>query len=269
MQTRLISTQNAAFQVLLALRDNRQQRTKRGEIFVEGVAPINALVRTRVGATAVVCRSGVHLSDWAHDTITALAPQMRYEASSEIMAQLSDRTDPSELIVIAVRPQNRLDDVATGLQTMLVVVDRPSNPGNLGSLIRSADAFGASAVVTTGHGADPYDPRVIRASLGACFTTPIVQEPSAKRLEAFLESISAAGIRVVGTDSEGSTSLRGAELARPIALVFGNETTGLSARLRERIEQIVRIPMTGSVNSLNLACAASIVLYEVTAGRGS
>lgn len=267
METRLISRENAAFQVLLALRDNRQQRTKRGEIFVEGVAPINALVRARISAVAVACRSGTRLSGWASETIDSLAPQVRYELSPAMMERISDRTDPSELIVIAVRPRCRLEDVATGPGVMLVVVDRPSNPGNLGSLVRSADAFGASAVVTAGHSADPFDPRVIRASLGACFTTPVLHEPSAKRLEAWLDSISATGVRVVGTDSGGSMALPDAGLERPVALVFGNEATGLSARLRERVGQIVRVPMNGAVDSLNLACAASIVMYEVSRNR--
>ncbi len=263
MDVRRVTSENAAFQVILSLRDNRQKRMKRREIFVEGVAPVNSLARRSTQASAIIYPAGVRLSGWARDTIGRLAPPVAYEVAPHLMSRLSERSDPSELIVLARRPELALEALAVGTRDAFAVVDRPSSPGNLGSLIRSADAFGVSAVITTGHGVDIYDPRVIRASVGACFSTAVVHEPSSTRLFEWFESLRREGLRIVGTDSGGSVSLPDAELARPLAVVFGNEATGLSASLREQVDEVVAVPVSGTVSSLNLACAASIVLYHL------
>ena len=263
MQIRRVSTENDAYQVMLSLRDNRRKRLKHREIFVEGVAPINALALRNVRASAVVYAAGARLSGWAHDVIERLAPEIGYELAPDLMGRLSERSDRSEMIVLAPRPDLMLEDLPITTGDAFVVVDRPSNPGNLGSLIRSAGAFAVSAVVTTGHGVDLYDPRVIRSSLGACFTTPLVHEPSAARLFEWFDVLRGAGVRIIGTDSTGAVSLPDADLARPLAVVFGNEATGLSVSLRDQVDGLVAIPTSGTVTSLNLACAASIVLYHL------
>ncbi len=272
MKVQRISSENDIFQVLVSLRDNRQKRAKRGTIFVEGVAPINALADSQPATHAVAFPRKARLSGWTVDTIDRLEPATGYEIAPDLMERLSDRADPSELIVIAARPRCELRDIVPGRDFTVAVVDRPANPGNLGSLVRSADGLGIHAVVTTGHGVDIYDPRVIRASLGACFSTPVVHEPSAKRLIAWLQTMRDGNppLRVVGTDSGGATALSDARLSPPLAVVFGNEATGLSANLREVVDEVVAIPLRGRVDSLNLACAASILFYEVgraAAGR--
>lgn len=263
MEIRRVATENDAFQVMLSLRDNRRKRMKRGEIYVEGVAPINALARRNMRASAVVYAAGTRLSGWARDTIERLAPAVGYELAPDLMERLSERSERSELIVLVPRPELAIEDLPTGARDAFAVVDRPSNPGNLGALIRSAGAFDVSAVVTTGHGVDLYDPRVIRSSLGACFSTTVVHEPSSTRLFEWFDALRSAGVRIVGTDSSGAVSLPDADLARPIVVVFGNEATGLSVSLRDRVDGVVSVPTSGTVSSLNLACAASIVLYHL------
>lgn len=269
MKIQRISSENDIFQVLVSLRDNRQKRAKRDTIFVEGVAPINALADSQPYTHAVAFAQNTRLSGWAVDAIERLEPEIGYEIAPDLMDRLSDRADPSELIVLAARPRRDLADIVPGRNRTVAVADRPANPGNLGSLMRSADALGVDAVVTTGHGVDIYDPRVIRASLGACFSTPIVFEPSATRLVAWLSAMRTDDppVRIIGTDSAGATPLSDARLAPPLVMVFGNEATGLSANLREVVDEMVAIPLRGRVDSLNLACAASILFYE--AGRAA
>lgn len=274
MKVQRISAENDVFQVLVSLRDNRQKRAKRGVIFVEGVTPINALADANPDTHAVAFARNTRLSGWAVDTIERLAPETGYELAPDLMQRLSDRAEPSELIVLAARPRGELRQIETDRRLAAAVVDRPANPGNLGSLIRSADALGMAAVVTTGHGVDIYDPRVIRASLGACFSTPVVHEPSVHRLLAWFDRVRAGDPpgRVIGTDSAGAVAIGDAALAPPLVMVFGNEATGLSANLREIVDETVAIPLSGRVDSLNLACAASILFYEAgkaAAGDGS
>ena len=266
MRVASIQSVNDSFQILCALRDNRRKRAKRGEIFVEGVAAINALAATGRSAVSVAYTDGRRLSGWARETIERLQPHVAYELSAGLMESLSARTDPSELVVVAERPGSGLSDLpAPAADSVYVVVDRPSNHGNLGSLLRSAEAFGVSGVVTTGHGVDPFDPQVIRASLGACFYQTVVHEESSGRLFGWIEGLRRreTGLRVYGTDSKGSAPLAESTLERPAVVVFGNEATGMSASLFEKVDETVSVEIGGRVNSLNLACAASIVLYHL------
>jgi len=264
-----LETKNDDFQILESLKTNRHKRTKRGQIFVEGVAIVNRLVAARVPVDAIAYDAGAHLSDWARDVIETTEPAIRYELTPELMAELSDRANPSELILVARRPDATLADYASTRPELVVVLDRPSSPGNLGSAIRSCDAFGVDLVVVTGHACDTWDPQSLRASLGAVFAVPTIAEPSPARLIRWFDSLRAArdGFRVLGTDSGGSLQIDDASVRAPLAVIFGNEATGLSQTLREYVDDVVAIPMHGTVNSLNLASALSVVLYEIDRRR--
>lgn len=264
-----LEVRNDDFQVLESIKTNRHKRTKRGQIFVEGVAIVNQLVAARVPVEAIVHARGAHLSDWANDVILTTEPAIRYELAPELMAELSDRANPSELIVVARRPAATLADYAYASPELVVVLDRPASPGNLGSAIRSCDAFGVDLAIVTGHACDIWDPQSLRASLGAVFAVPTVAEPSPARLIEWLDSLRAAReeFRVLGTDSGGTMQIDDESVRSPVAIVFGNEATGLSQALRDYVADVVAIPMSGSVNSLNLASALSIMLYEIDRRR--
>jgi 23S rRNA (uridine2479-2'-O)-methyltransferase len=261
-----LSTRNDTYQIIESVKSNRRARARHGLIFVEGVAPINAAVATGMTAEMAVVPRRDRLSCWAHDTIQRLSPGRVIEINEPLFAELSERGTPSEMVLILRRPHPSLSDITIDRSSVIVVLDRPSNHGNLGSIIRSADAFGAVAVVTTGHCVDQYDPAVIRASLGAVFTTTVVHEPSSAGLRAWIQGVRGSwpGSAVLGTDSGGSVPLGQAPNRRPLVLIFGNEATGLAPGLRETVDAVVSIPISGYVNSLNLACAASIVLYSVS-----
>ena len=267
-----LSARNDTYQVLESLKTNRRARSKRNLIFVEGVAPINAAVASGVAAEIVVVPAARRLSGWANDTITRLRAKRLIEVDEPLFAELSDRGTPSELLAILDRPDVRLEEITVDAGSVVVILDRPSNHGNLGSIVRTSDAFGVRAVITTGHCVDHFDPAVIRASLGAVFTTPVVHEPSTVALQEWIAARKRArpGVAVIGTDSKGPVSLAGAQITRPTVVMFGNEATGLSPALREIASAIVSIPIPGHVDSLNLACAAGIVLYSLcthVAGR--
>jgi tRNA G18 (ribose-2'-O)-methylase SpoU len=150
---------------------------------------------------------------------------------------------------------------------LVVVFDRPTSPGNLGTLVRSADAFGACGVVVTGHAADIYDPRTVRASTGSLFTLPVVHVASAPDVLAWLEQ-ERGDLCIVGTDESGTTTVDRADLRGPTVLVVGNETTGISAAWRAACATVVSIPIGGGASSLNAAAAATVVLYEAARQRG-
>ena len=145
-----------------------------------------------------------------------------------------------------------------------VVFDRPTSPGNIGTLIRSADAFGAGGVIVAGHAADVYDPRSVRASTGSLFCLPVVRVASHRPVLDWIEGLRGQGLDValVGTDEDADLDLADTDLTQPTVVLVGNETTGVSAAWRDACHRLVRIPMVGAASSLNAATAASVVLYE-------
>jgi TrmH family RNA methyltransferase len=138
-----------------------------------------------------------------------------------------------------------------------------SEPGNAGTLIRIADAMGADAVVFAGHSVDPYNAKCLRASTGSIFSIPVVTENDAA---AAVSQLAGAGLRVLATTVDGEISLDspdlGADLAGPTAWMFGPEAHGLPAELAASATHRVHIPMPGSTESLNVAAAAAICLYQ-------
>lgn len=264
-----VGRENNEFQRLEVLKRNRAKRKQYGQIFVEGVAPVGALLKAGWSVHTVAYDRERPLSAWAQDVLRRARPQKVLRLAPELMEKLSDRTDPSELIVVAERRLRTLDEVQVNDRSIVVVFDRPSNHGNLGSLIRSCDAFGASGLVTLGHSVDPFDPAVIRASLGAFFSLPVVHCESPRGLERWLHDVRlrVPDMKVVGTSPQAPTPLDAADLSGPVTILLGNEAEGMSRALTALADECVFIPMMGSVDSLNVACAGTAVLYEVVRQR--
>jgi 23S rRNA (uridine2479-2'-O)-methyltransferase len=252
-----------AFQHAEVLKRNRTRRHQSGECFVEGVRPIQRLVDAGWAVRSAWSDRHRALSDWAEDIVRRSGAQRHYRLPAELMERLSDREEPSEVVMVAETRRPLLADLVLPDDFLVVVLDRPSSPGNLGTVARSADAFGAHAVVVAGHAADPFDPRAIRASMGAVFSVPVVAVASPAELAAWLAC--RPGVTVLGTDSDGDLPIRSADLSSSTVLMIGNEGAGLSYRLRELCTAIVRIPVR--TDSLNMATAASIVLYEAAGQR--
>ena len=253
---RKVSTRNAAFQQWQALLTNRTKRQRAGEFLVQGVRPITLAAEHGWEIRTLLHASGSK-SRWAEELLR------RYdhaELSGELMRELGEK-DEQELIAVVGLREDRLDRIPQREDLFVVVFDRPATPGNIGTLIRSADAFGAHGVIVTGHAADPYDPRAVRASTGSLFAIPVVRVPSHREVMAW-----ATG-RIVGTDEHGTIDVADADLTGPTVLLIGNETTGLSAAWREAADEIVRIPITGAASSLNAASAGTVLLYEAARQR--
>lgn len=258
-----IRSESAEFQLLEALRHNRRKREQRGEFLVEGVRAIDRCLASGWPVRAALVPDGRERSRWAEGCLTRTSQVI--ELRADLFARLTDREEPPELLLVARIPAPDLTAVPRPRDGVVVVVDRPARPGNLGTIIRTADAFGASAVLTTGHGAHLYDPRTIRASIGSLFALPVVPVPSHQALVAWLAAWRAeAEVRVYATDEVGDVELRpGIELHRPAVLLLGTERTGLARSLRDLADVALAIPMAGSASSLNVAVAHGIALHHL------
>ncbi|MGW2090714.1 TrmH family RNA methyltransferase [Promicromonospora sukumoe] len=267
MATR-ISQRNARFQQLQTLVTNRNKRHRAGEFLVQGVRPLTMAVEHGWEVRALLYDGERRLSQWARDLLAAHPHTEHVKMAPDLLAELAEKEDAELLAVIAMRPDD-LDRIETGPDFLGVVFDRPTQPGNIGAVVRSADAFGAHGVITTGHAADAYDPKAVRASTGSFFATPVVRSHSTAEVMEWVTARRAAGLPlvVVATDEHGDADVSAYDLTQPVLLLVGNETTGLTQSWRDAADVTLSIPMTGSASSLNAANAATVVLYEARRQR--
>lgn len=269
VRTLRISRPNARFQQWEALLRNRTKRQRAGEFLVQGVRPITLAIERGWDIRALLYDADRSLSEWARETISSTTAD-RVALSPELLRQLSGKEEETpEVLAVVGLPEDDLARIPTTDSFLGIVFDRPSTPGNIGTIIRSLDAFGGSGLIVTGHAADPYDPKSVRASTGSLFALPVVRVPSHHQVTSWVEERRAAGtpITIVGTDEHGTADISELGLTGPTLLVIGNETAGMSAGWREACDVMARIPIGGAASSLNAASAATVCLYEATRQR--
>lgn len=179
---------------------------------------------------------------------------------------LADTVTPAGLVAVCQPPDSPLDRVLAAAPDLIAVAAGIAEPGNAGTLIRLADAMGAAAVILTGHSVDPYNGKCLRASAGSIFTVPVVVAADS---DGTLGALRGAGLQLLATTPRGELNLddAGPVLARPTAWLFGPEAQGLPAEMAAAADHRVRIPMSGGAESLNVAAAAAICLYQSARAR--
>ncbi|MEV6321806.1 TrmH family RNA methyltransferase [Nocardia sp. NPDC051787] len=272
--TRRVTTRNASVQVWQAYLNNRTKRHRDGRFLVQGVRPITQAVAAGWPLETLLYRlGGPELSSWARELLdTSAVPQVGLVP--ELMAELGEKSGGiPELVAVAMSRQPELETFEPGEPgedaPVVVVFDRPNSPGNLGTLIRSADAFGASGVIVTGHGADQYDPQAVRASTGSLFAVPVIRAAGPAQVLEFRNRQVRRGIptRIVGTDEQGHCAAYDYDFTDATILVVGNETSGMSAMWQAACDDMVHIPMGGTASSLGAPSAAAVALYEISRQR--
>lgn len=265
-----VQSENQWFQLAETLKRTRRKRYQQRQFVVEGVRSINCLTETDGWSVeAFLFKRQDILSNWAKQILDRTHCPWHLELSPELMERLSDKEDTSELLAIANMPDAELSSLSTAADTILILSDRRASPGNLGTLIRSCDAFGAHGLLVSGHAADLYDPRTLRASAGTFFNVPTVQIHDPADLVSWLETVrrTLPELQIVGTSERDGAPVSACDFTRPTLLVIGNETTGMSRRNLELCDKIVSIPTVGATQSLNMACAGTVVLYEIQRQR--
>jgi TrmH family RNA methyltransferase len=185
-----------------------------------------------------------------------------------LLAELTDRNEGTELLAVARRRDLQLGALQLPEPWLVLVLDRPKSPGNLGSIVRSAVSFDASALIITGHAADPFDPASVRASVGTLFDLPLVALPSHTALLAWVaERRSTRPLTLLGTGQHGSETLDEVDLTGNLLIILGNETQGLSQAYQDACDRFVRLPTSERQSSLNVSAAAAVLLYEVKRQR--
>ena len=271
MKIERMYARGAEYQRFETLKRNREKRTRQKLAFMEGVQMVEQAIRHNWEFAAMAVADGRRLSGWAEDMIAKAKPEVLYQMEEGMHADLSDREESCEIIALVRERTDGLERIEektskSSMPPLYAVFDRPASPGNLGTFLRSADAFGGTGVIVTGHAADFYDPQCIRASVGTVFAIPFTEMPSA---EGALEWLHARPEKplIVGTSAHGTKNLDEIDLTGPVALAIGNETFGLSRAWKDGCDVLAKIPIFGAASSLNAGSAATVCFYEISRQR--
>lgn len=238
-------------------------------IFVEGLRLCEEAYRSGLRIEMVIYSDEIAGKERAATLLAKLTKACDRVAvvSESLLKTVSSTKTPQGIIVIAKRPESG----STVLETkgagspLLIVLHGLNNPVNVGAILRSAEAAGASGVITTVNTADPFSPKALRGAMGSAFRLPIWIGPSYTEATGWCAEHE---IQTVGADLNATTAYTDLDWTVPRALIVGAESTGLSAEEVGRARDAIRIPMRGEVESLNVAAAATIVLYEAARQRG-
>ena len=250
---------------------NRNKRYKYNEFFVEGVRSLKEAVKNGWNIKSWVYDKN-NLSDWAKEMVFNVKTEVNYNLAPQLLKELSGKEDTSELMSVIGMREDSFDNIQLPENPFIVLFDRPSNKGNLGTMIRSCDALGADMLVITGHAIDLYEPDVVVSAMGSFFNLPVIRMPDNNILYKYIEElkIKYPGFTVVGTTAHKETPVYNVNLAVPLMLMMGNETMGLNKAFKEYCDVLCTIPMSEKsyATSFNVSCAASVLMYEITRQRG-
>lgn len=248
---------------------SRSELTPEGDCAIEGLRIIEEAIRSGLRFRAVFFRES------AESHAARLLPQIGSQVETLLLPdKLFDSAVPSDTpqgVAALVRLKEfSLNDVLERMQVgPILVVAGLQDPGNLGTILRSAEAFGSAGALLGEGTVSPFNSKVIRASAGSVFRTPLVISKNREGLEAILVKFRTQGVRTMATSSHKGTSLDQARLTGPTAIFIGSEGSGLPRGLMAQLDETVAIPHSPQVESLNAGVAASIVLYEAARQRKS
>ncbi|UKS27287.1 RNA methyltransferase [Paenibacillus sp. HWE-109] len=257
----IMSVQNARVKEWAQLLE-RRGRDKQGKYLIEGYHLVEEALRAGAMVETIVysLEKGAP-AGW--DDLDQASSVEWVGVSPAVLEKCSDTQTPQGVLAIVARPQLGIDELLAGEHDLVVVLDGVQDPGNLGTIIRSADAVGANAVVLGRGTVDLYNPKTIRSTMGSMYHLPIVEAD----LGVLLPLARERGVRLVTTSLQAERSCYDTDLRQPTWLILGNEGKGVSPEVAAQSDVQVIIPMQGKAESLNVAMAATVLLFEASRQR--
>ncbi len=253
----ITSPQNPRIKHLVKLRDDKKARISEGMMLVEGFDEIRLALaaghtpHTLLFAPELVSRAPAFS---APETLTV---------SRAVFEKISYRDNPDGWLAVFPTPQTSLEDLKLSATPLVIIAESIEKPGNLGAILRTADAAGVDALLACDPRVDVWNPNVVRASRGAVFSVPIVQCENARALE----WLKGGAMRIVAASPAGDVEYSKADLSQPAAIAVGTEDEGLSDFWMDNADVKVNIPMMGKVNSLNVSVSTALIVYEAVRQR--
>lgn len=256
------SFKNPQIQYIRELLEKKSTRDADGCFIVEGVRLVEEVLQAGIRPLTVVFSA--NLSSRGFKILTSIDQRQSklLEVTPEVMNALSETETSQGILAVVPQPKGGLPEMVD----LVLIPDQVRDPGNLGTILRTAAAAGVRVVFIPPGTVDPFSPKVVRAAMGAHFHLTIQQHPWAEIIQICREQFSSP-LTLLLAESGTATSIWETDLAKPLALVLGGEAEGASEEARSSIAQVIQIPMPGKTESLNVSVAGGIILFEVLRQR--
>ena len=261
---KIISSKSNQYIKFIRQLRQRKEREKSGKFYIEGLRLIGEALRIDYPLESILYSSDLLISDFGWKAIEDGKKKGIdiIEVTKDVFQTFALKEGPQGIAAVGLQQWVNIEAIHQP-QGLLIALDNVQDPGNLGTIMRSLDGAGGNGLILLGNSTDAYHPTSVRSSTGAVFSLTIGKAS----LKEFREWKSKEGVPLIGTVCGEAANYRKYNYPQDMILLMGSEQKGLSKELVEICECLVTIPMTGSVDSLNLACAASIVLFEIYAKR--
>ena len=256
----ITSFSNATVKAIRKL-EQKKYRQQTGTFFIEGLRTVGEAIQTGAPIESLVVAPDLLVSKFGQSLLAEPAARdlKRIEVSAEIYEKLAHKEGPQGIGAIVHQEWQSLANLEAEPDDLWVALESVADPGNLGTVMRTADGVGAKGIILLGNTTDPYDPAAVKASMGAIFSLKLVH-PSWPEMQNWTQE---QKLMLVGTSDHGATDYQEIRYQRPLVLMMGSERHGLPDEMIAAYDHLARIPMTGRSDSLNLAIATAVMLYEI------
>ncbi|MNJ31838.1 TrmH family RNA methyltransferase [Paenibacillus bouchesdurhonensis] len=241
----------------------KKNRDKQHKFLIEGIHLVQEAIKAQIDLECVCYEIERGIPAELSEAASASLGVEWIGVTAAIIAKCTDAKTPQPVFAVVRKSSDELEPLLAEERSLVVVLDGVQDPGNVGTIIRSADAVGASGVIVGPGSADIYNPKVIRSTMGSLFHLPVIEG----ELADILPQAKERGIRLAGTSLQAAKSCYAYDFTGPVWLLFGSEARGLSPNVRELMDDGLLIPMRGQAESLNVAMAASVLLFEAQRQR--
>lgn len=238
---------------------NKKYRNKKGLYFIEGVFFVKEALKEHADIKYIL------ISEFFKNNKFEIFNQLNAGSSAlsvvsdKVFKKVSDTENPQGILAVIGMSEHKLNTLKSD-KNFLVVLEKVQDPGNAGTIIRTADAAGATGIILSGGCVDLYNPKVLRATMGSIFHIPVYYQIEMVECISILNQ---KGIQILACDIRGDKNIYNIKFTGNTALIIGNEANGISQRTANAADDLVRIPMPGRAESLNASVAAALLIYEV------
>ena len=257
MALKIESPDNPRIKNIIKLRQSSRERKAQGLFLIEGHREIGLALKAGLEITGLIYASEYIKRELAIDEEKIM------EVSKKVFDRISYRENPDGFLAVAKATEKKLESLELGANPLLVVLEAVEKPGNLGAILRTADAAGADAVIINDPKTDIYNPNVIRASQGAVFMVAAILSSIDETIKFFKNN----GIKIFATAPNAKATYIGVNYNQGCAIVLGSENRGLSAKWLKAADEKIKITMLGQIDSLNVSVCAAVVLFEAARQR--
>ncbi len=257
----ITSTSNSSIKNIRRLVREKKSRLENDQFYLEGLRIVGEALRQGAPLNLLVFSPELLISAYGKTLVEQAVKQGcdTLAVSAEVFRSFSLKDGPQGIAAVAPQRWTAMEKIKPGSDDLWAAVYQPADPGNLGTILRTMDAVGGRGVIVLESAADPFDPVAVRASMGAVFTQTLTRGT----LDEFFGWKQQHTLPVIGTSDAAEADYHGYPYPKPLVLLLGSEREGLPAAYQQMCEALVRIPMMGGCDSLNLSVAAGVVLYEI------